>query len=352
MDFSSAPPESGAGSSFAHAPPSVVAALGATPVDLTPKEAARYFDYVKNGTCRTLILLGDVVSQRMHFVMKLNYKVQCTSKLGECPLCKVAGSGDDNVSKSHLEHYAPSAVLQKDRKYHQRVVILTDDMYQGREGRDRIEGLHELLTDGPARGHAFELRRDSKHHFRWTRATRSPRAMAHALPPSFDVLPWNRARFGNPQDPARPLTLFAPFALHDLGAQPSPKPRELDIAPSDVRSAEEWENTRAKLREAKERATAAGAGAPPAPGEPAEPKPTEATPPAAPPAKPAPGWRLTTPTKEVTFTVADRPDRPAADVVVTAPAAAGDAVDAVLTRARRAASRNGHHAASGNGGAK
>jgi hypothetical protein len=254
MDISVTLPETGAG--------------GAAPrvaLDLTPKEAAKHFDYVKSGTRRTMILLGDLVSQRMHFLAKLNYKVHCTARLGTCELCQKVGTGTDEVGKSHFEHYAPSAVLGKDRYYHQKVVILTDDMYEGREGASPITGLKELISDGPARGHAFELVRDSKHCFKWHPVRKSPRALAHSLPSSFEVLPWNRARFGAQQDPMHPLTLFAPFKLADLGAAPSSKPRELEITTSDIRTAEELDKLREMLKPAKKWTAEAVAAEPVAP---------------------------------------------------------------------------------------
>ena len=109
----------------------------------------------------------------------------------------------------------------------------------------------------------FELARVSKHRFRWTAIKKSPHALANSIPPSFDILPWQRARFGNPQDPTNPPLKIEPFCLTDL-AHPTRKVRELEITALDVVPPDEWAKTQAKIREAKERA-AAGKLAPPPP---------------------------------------------------------------------------------------
>lgn len=361
MDISVTLPETGTGGTAPR-----------VPLDLTPKEAAKHFDYVKSGTRRTMILLGDLVSQRMHFLAKLNYKVHCTARLGSCELCQKVGTGTDEVGKSHFEHYSPSAVLGKDRYYHQRVVILTDDMYEGREGREPITGLKELICDGPARGHAFELVRDSKHCFKWIGVKKSPRALAHSLPPSFEVLPWNRARFGAAQDPLHPLTLFSPFKLADLGAAPSSKPRELEITTSDIRSAEELESLRALLKPAKkwgaEPAPVAAVAVDPAP---TLPPPTVPAPVPAPdltqtpPPADAPGVvrhvievKTSTDSAAMARTLAARKAADDARRLALDPegrgrlTSAGELFGSVVPAVANAPERNGKHAPKRNGGAK
>lgn len=312
MDLSVIPPENGAGSG----------AFGAAPQpapELTSAQVKKHFDFVDVGTRRRLILLGDIVSQRMHFSMRLNYKVMCTARAGHCELCQMSLTASEGVSKSHFEHYGPCAVQGqgKDRRYHQRVVVFTELMYEGSEQRD---GLKQFLTDGPTRGHAFDVSRSSKHDFKIVPVKNAPRALAHALPGSFHVLAWIRARFNLPQDPHQPLTLFQPFAIQDLGSAPASRPRELDITASDIRSADEWEKTKAKLAEARELLKSAKpSGAAGKPAEvPAAPAPVEALAPTAPvvptaPATspepaPAPVAPATGPKKKVVSFTVPEPD--------------------------------------------
>src|SRR4051812_39515897 len=99
MDHFPIPPDIGAGGGVpAHAAPLV----------LTPKQAMKHFDLVKAGTRRRLILVGDIIPQRVHFVTALNYKVLCTSKLGVCELCQQCAT-TAGIGKSHTEHVAPCA---------------------------------------------------------------------------------------------------------------------------------------------------------------------------------------------------------------------------------------------------
>lgn len=204
----------------------------AAPLNLSEKDAKKFFDFYKVGTARRVIFLGEVLSQKMHWVASLNYKVICTSSVGRCELCQKAPSSDD-VAKADYEHLVACAVRERDGRFHQRIGVLTDGLYKG---TDRYQGLTEFFDDTSPRGHAFDIARPSKHTFTVKPLRKSSWGTSSALPPAFDLLPWIRARFSLTQTPDRPLTLFTPFTIQDLGVQPTGKPRELDISASDGQS--------------------------------------------------------------------------------------------------------------------
>lgn len=222
---------------------------------LMPEQAKKIFEFFSKGTTRHVILLGDVVEQRMHFVSEpKRHKVLCTAITGSCELCLKAATSE-TISTSHPEFLAPAVIRTGERgDFKQQVAVFTLAME---------EQLRELLTDGPGRGYRFELRRESHHKFKIILDRRAPHTLAHALPMSFDVLPWIRARFGLPQDPVNPPVRIPNFSCREVPG-PAARPKPLALTASDRQSAEEWEATKAKIAEAKEHAKSDDAPRPPA----------------------------------------------------------------------------------------
>lgn len=166
-----------------------------------------------------MILLGDVIEQRMHYIRSKNHKVLCGASVGACSLCLKAAESDD-ISVSHSEYLAPAYVrLRKGREYAQRVAVFT-----------AVAG--ELVRDvakGPARSLRFEVYRASKQKIEI-----KPRGQCRCyLPPAFDLLPFVRARFGLPQEPSRPLVMLPPFNMSEADASPTNRPAALDLTAAD-----------------------------------------------------------------------------------------------------------------------
>lgn len=219
---------------------------GASVPTLTPRQARKHFEFFKVGSHREVILLGELVEQRVHYVRSKNHKVLCSSRLGACALCEKAGESDD-VSDLQVEYYGAAFVrlwLERERHFCQRVAVFT--AVAG-------ENVLRLVTEGSLRGHRFEITRPTSQQFKVKHLAGPPRGLSSIVPPEFDLLPFIRARFGKAQDPARPLQFLAAIHSRDLVSGPVGKPRPLDVTAADcVESPEELLAIAAKFEAAGE----------------------------------------------------------------------------------------------------
>jgi hypothetical protein len=241
MDLSVHAPESGAGGG-----------ASARPLYLPPEKAKKFFEAFKAGTF-TVIPLGDVEAQRMHFVKpseeeKRNkirgHMVLCTASRGSCHHCRARLAGEVLIQESQPYHLGPAYVRKGDRgDFEQKIPTFTDGMWKE---------LCELLGPTGWRGQRFELRRDSTQKYRITPAGKS-HTPSGKLPAPFSILPFIRARFELPQDPADPLVFLPGYSHRDLTAVAPGGPRTLALTATDCQKAEDWAKTKAAIAAMKEK---------------------------------------------------------------------------------------------------
>lgn len=261
MDLSVYAPECGAGGG-ASAPAATA---------LSREKAKKFFEFFSRGTTRSVILLGRVVEQRMHYVKPTEedakrgvkgHKEPCTAVTGSCKWCACIETST-LVGPSHPEYLAPALVRKGERgEFEQRVAVFTEGM---------VKDLGAQFGDAPLRGQLFDLRRESHQKFKLLPG--KTRTTSAALPAPFDILPFFRGRFDMRQDPSNPPVFLPAYALRELTEAPAARPEALALTASDRQSAEERSHALAKMKELLKGAVAPAPA--PAPEEPAGKKPGE-----------------------------------------------------------------------------
>lgn len=200
-------------------------------------EAKEFFEFFRKGSHREVLFLGELVETPVHFVKSKNHKVLCGARVGRCPLCEIAATSDD-VSNQQLEYNAPAFVRQwNERDYLQQVAVFSNASY----GK-----LCELFPADSVRGQRAEVL--TKAHGNSVRyAVKAldglPRGFPSTLPASFDVVPFIRARFGLPPDPARPMVLLPSFRCDGPGggaAGTLHRPKPMPLTPADCVAVAPW----------------------------------------------------------------------------------------------------------------
>lgn len=172
--------------------------------DLSPRQAKKFFELFRPGTHREVLLLGDLAEQLVHWVKSKGHKVLCAARQGPCELCAQAGESAD-ISTRHSEYLAAALVRPwRDRLFEQRVAVFT---------AAAGEQVLTLTAGGQQRGQRLDVARaqGSRSRIKVELINGLPAGFPDTLPPEFDLVPWVRARFGKPQDPARPLAFLPPI---------------------------------------------------------------------------------------------------------------------------------------------
>jgi len=206
----------------------------APPRDLTPRLAKRYFEFFKPGTHREVLLLGDLVWHESHWIKSKGYKVPCGAQFGACELCLRNDTSDD-IGPRQTEYLAPTMIRPwRDREFQQRVAVFTA------VAGDIVRG---LLPEGQQRGRRVEVSREQSKNstFKIVVLDGLPAGFPDTLPAAFDLVPFIRARFGKPQDLARPLIFLPPIKCGgpSTRSRPAGRPRSLDLSPDDCAPVDE-----------------------------------------------------------------------------------------------------------------
>lgn len=235
-------------------PGSGAGAFAPAAVCLSPEKAEEFFENFRKGKF-TVVMLGDVERQAMHWI-KTSERDQekgiyghmdlCTASFGSCHWCRARLAGNVLIQKPQSYRMGPALVRTGGRgDFEQKVAVFTHGMW---------EELAELLGPTGWRGHRFDLARRSSQDYTFTLAKRS-HTLTQKLPPAFAILPFVRARFELPQNPAEPVVILPAYSNRELTpsrAEPEGSP-DLALTAADLHTAEEQAKIREKKKALRER---------------------------------------------------------------------------------------------------